>query len=45
MACETFLKIVSKCKRKLVVLQVRAAPGTGQPKETQGALAARASLP
>ena len=30
MACETFLKIVSKCKRKFVIMQVRgAAPGAG----------------
>ena len=29
MACETFLKIVSKCKRKFVVMQVRGGPAQG----------------
>jgi len=31
MACETFLKITHKCKRKFVVLQVGGSPKTANP--------------
>ena len=31
MACETFLKITHKCKRKFVVLQVRRPPSFDPP--------------
>lgn len=34
MACETFLKIVSKCKRKFVVMQVGPSPACRQPHRT-----------